>query len=128
MPTANNTPLYFDHHVNGAGAYDWTENYHEISGNGYTHSIWAETYNHNGVTWTESWSSNDDLLAHFPQVNFVGDVGIVTNTNGFQNFTAAINGYTLNPTIDWDYGYSASPINIIVLVVLILAIGVLLSK
>jgi len=79
---------------------------------------------HNSVAWTESGGDNNNLLAR----NFPDDIGIITNTDGFQSFTAAINGYTLNPTIDWDYGYSASPINIIVLVVLILAIGVLLSK
>ena len=76
------------------------------------------------MAWTESGGDNNNLLAR----NFPDDIGIITNTDGFQSFTAAINGYTLNPTIDWDYGYSASPINIIVLVVLILAIGVLLSK
>ena len=120
--TANNTPLYFDHNINGAGANDWTQNNHEISGYGdgwdsntvqqlFTHEIYATTYTHDNVTWTESWGDNIDLLAHFPQVNFVGDIGIVTNTNGFQNFTAAINGYTLNPTIDWDGGYDPSQIN-----------------
>ena len=62
---------------------------------------------HNSVAWTESWGDNNNLLAR----NFPDDIGIITNTDGFQSFTAAINGYTLNPTIDWDYGYSASPIN-----------------
>ena len=74
--TANNTPLYFDHNINGAGANDWTQNNHEISGYGdgwdsntvqqlFTHEIYAETYTHDNVTWTESWGANIDLIAHF---------------------------------------------------------------
>ena len=62
---------------------------------------------HNSVAWTESWGDNNNLLAR----NFPGDISIITNTDGFQNFTAGISDCTLNPTIDWTNSYSASPIN-----------------
>ena len=48
-PTTSNTLLFFDYHVNGAGAYNWSANYHEISGGSdtssqpYSHWIWVPT-------------------------------------------------------------------------------------
>jgi hypothetical protein len=46
-PTTSNTLLFFDYHVNGTGAYTWSANYQEISGESdtssqpYSHWIWA---------------------------------------------------------------------------------------
>jgi hypothetical protein len=62
---------------------------------------------HNSAAWTESWGDNNNLLAR----NFPGDIGIITNADGFQSFTAGISYCTLNPTIDWTNSYSAPKIN-----------------
>ena len=62
---------------------------------------------HNSAAWTESWGDNNNLLAR----NFPDDIGIITNTDGFQSFTPGISDCTLNPTIDWTNSYSAPKIN-----------------
>ena len=59
------------------------------------------------MAWTESGGDNNNLLAR----NFPGDIGIITNTDGFHSFTLGIGDCTLNSTIDLTNSYSAPKIN-----------------